>query len=65
MSPQCVVTRKKAYNGPELNPVEGHKFCPGTQTSSRDDLSCLPLGVSKALPFGPVLVGQPATEPLL
>jgi len=65
VSPQGVVTCKEACNSPELNPVQGHKFCPGTQTRSRDELSCLPLGVTKALPLGPVLVGQPATEPFL
>ena len=65
MSPQGVMTREEAYNGPGLNPVEGHKFCSGTQTRSRDELSCLPLGVTKASPLGPVLVGQLATEPFL
>ena len=65
MSPQCVVTRKKTYNGPGLNPVEGRKFCPGTQTRSRDELSCLPLGVTESSPLGPMLVGQPVTESLL
>ena len=59
------MTREEAYNDPGLNPVEGHKFCPGTQTSSRDELLCLPLGVTKASPLGPVLVGQPVTEPFL
>jgi len=59
------MTCKEAYNSPGLNPVEGHKFCPGTQTTSQDELSCLPLGVTKASLLGPVLVGQPATEPFL
>ena len=48
VSPQGVMTREEAYNGPGLNPVEGHKFCPGTQTRSRGELSCLPLGVTKS-----------------
>ena len=59
------MAHEEAYNGSGLNPVEVHKFCPGTQTRSRDELSCLPLGVTKALPLGPVLVSQPATEPFL
>jgi len=59
------MTHKEAYSGPGLNPIEGHKFCPGTQTRPRDELSYLPLGVAKASPLGPVLVGQPATEPFL
>jgi len=54
---------KEAYNGPGLNPIEGHKFCPCTQTRPQDELLCLPLGVAKASPLGPVLVGQPVTEP--
>ena len=49
------MTRKEACNGPGLNPVEGHKFCPGTQTRSRDELLCLPLVVTKASSLGPVL----------
>ena len=48
MSPQGVMSRKKACNGPGLNPIKSHKFFPGTQTRSRDELSCLPLGVTKA-----------------
>jgi len=59
------VIREEAYNSPGLNPIEGHKFCPGTKTRTRDELSCLPLGVAKASPLGPVLVGQPATGPFL
>jgi len=55
------MVREEAYNGLGLNPVEGHKFCPGTQTRFGDELSCLPLGITKASPLGPVLVGQPAT----
>jgi len=65
MSPQGVMTRKKASYNPGLNPIKGHKFFPGTQTSSRDKLSSLPLGITKTSPLGPMLVGQPATEPLL
>ena len=65
MSPQGVVTRKKAYDGSGLSLVEGHKFCTGTQSRSRDELSCLPLVVTKASPLGPMLVGQPVTETVL
>jgi len=36
MSPQGVMTRKKASYSPGLNPVKGHKCSPGTQTGSRD-----------------------------
>jgi len=64
VSPRGVVTRKKANNSSGLNLVEGHKFCPGTQTRSGDDVSWF-LGVTEALPFGPVVVGEPATKPLL
>ena len=65
MSAQGVVTRKKAYNDLGLNFVEVHKFCPGTQVRSRDELSSMPLGVTEASPLGPMLVSQPTTEPLL
>jgi len=65
MSPQGVMTRKKASYNPGLNPIKGHKFCPGAQTRTRDKLASLRLGVTKTLPLGPMLVDQPATEPLL
>jgi len=58
------MTRKKASYNPWLNPIKGHKFCPGTQTRSRDKLSSLSLGVTKTSPLGPMLVDQPVTEPL-
>jgi hypothetical protein len=58
------VTHKKASYNPGLNPIKGHKFCPGTQTRSRDKLSSLPLGITKTSPLGPVLVDQPVTKPL-
>jgi len=57
MSPQGVMTINKASYNTGLNPIKGHKFCPGTQTKSRDKLSSLPLGITKASPLGPVLVG--------
>jgi len=60
MSPQGVMTRKKASYSPGLNPVKGKKFCPGTQTGSRDKLSSLSLGITKTSPLGPMLVDQPA-----
>jgi len=42
MSPQCVMTRKKASYNSGLNPIKGHTFCPGTQTRSRDNCqACL------------------------
>jgi len=53
------MTRKKASYNPGLNPIKGHKFCPGTQTRSRDKLSSLPLGITKTSPLGPVLVRAP------
>jgi len=65
MSPQGVTTRKKASYNPGLNPVKGLEFSPGTQTGSRDKLSSLSLGVTKDSPLSPMLVDQPAAEPLL
>ena len=62
MSPQGVVTRKKAYNGLGLNPIKGRKFCPGTQARSRDKLSSLPSGITETLSLGPVLVGAQLVE---
>jgi len=50
MSPQGVMTRKKASYSPGLNPIKGQKFFPGTQTGSRDKLSSLSLGITKTLP---------------
>ena len=64
MSPQGVMTREQASYSPGLNSIESKKFYPGTQTRSRDKLPILSLGISKALPLSPVLVDQPATEPL-
>ena len=64
MSPQGVMTHNKASSNPGLNLIKGHKFCPSTQTGSQDKLSSLPLGTTKTSPLDPVLVGQPATEPL-
>jgi len=46
MSAQGVMTRKKASYNPGFNPIKGQKFCPGTQTGSRDKLSSLSLGVT-------------------
>ena len=65
MSPQGVVTRKKASYNPGLNPIKGHKFCPGTETRSRHKLSSLPLGITKTSPQVSVLIGQPVTEHVL
>ena len=65
MSPQGVMTRKEASYNPGLNPVKGQEFSPGTQTGSRDKLSSLSLDVTKASPLSPMLVDQPAAEPLL
>ena len=65
MPPQGVMTRKQASYSPGLKPIKGHEFRPGTQTRSRDKLSSLSLGITKTLPLSPVLVDQPATEPLL
>jgi len=59
------MTHKQASYNPGLNPSKGQDFCPGTQTRSRDKLSSLSLGVTKTLPFSPVLVDQPATESVL
>ena len=59
------MTSKNASYKTRLNPIKGHKFCLGIQTRSRDKLSGLPLGITNTSPLGPVLVGQPATEPLL
>jgi len=36
MSPQGVMTCKKASHSPGLSPTKGKKFSPGTQTVSRD-----------------------------
>ena len=54
------MTRKQASYSPGLNSIKGKKFCPGTQTVSRDKLPSLSLGISKTLPLSPVLVDQPA-----
>ena len=59
------MTHKQASYSPGLNPIKGQKFCPGTQTGSRDELSSLSLGITKTSPLSPVPVDQPATEPLL
>jgi len=48
-----------------MNPVKGQEFSPGTQTGCRDKLSSLSLGVTKVSPLSPMLVDQPAAEPLL
>jgi len=47
MSPQGVMTLKKASYNPGLNPVKGKKFSPCTQTGSRDKPSSLSSGVTK------------------
>jgi len=65
MSPQSVMTRKKASYSPGLSPIEGKKFSPGTQTGSRDEFSNLSLGVTKTTPLSPMLTDQPANETLL
>jgi len=65
MSPQGVMTHKKASHSPRLSPIKGKKFSPGTQTGSRDKFQSLSLGVTKTSPLSPTLVDQPATEPLL
>ena len=65
MSPQVVMTHTKASYNPGLDPVKDQEFSPGTQTGSSDKLSSLSLGVTKASPLSPVLVDQPAAEPLL
>ena len=65
MPPQGVMSLKQANYSPGLNPIKGQEFCPGTQTRSRDKLSSLSLGITKTLPLSPVLVDQPATEPVL
>ena len=65
MSPQGVMTRKKASYNPGLNLIKGQKFCPGTETGSGDKLSSLSLGVTKTSALSPMLVDQPATEPPL
>jgi len=46
MSPKGVMTREKASHDPGLSPIKGNKFCPGTQTRSRDKHVSLPLGIS-------------------
>ena len=56
MSPQGVMSRKKASYSPGLDPTKGHKFFPGAQTRTRDKLAGLPLGVTKTSSKGPVLV---------
>ena len=56
MSPQGVMSRKKASYSPGLDPTKSHKFCPGAQTVTRDKLAGLPLGATKTSPKGPVLV---------
>jgi hypothetical protein len=57
--------REQTIYSPGLNSIKGQKFCPGTQTRSRDKLPSLSLGIPKTLSLSPVLVDQPATEPLL
>ena len=64
MSPQSVMSRKKASYSPGMSPIEGKKFSPGTQTGSRDKFPSLSLGVTKTSPLSPVLVDQPATGSL-
>ena len=59
------MAHKKASYNPGLNPVKGQEFSPGTQIGSRDKLSSLSLGVTKASPLSPILVDQPAAELLL
>ena len=59
------MAHKKASYNPGLNPVNGKEFSAGTQTGSQDKLSSLSLGVTKASPLSPILVDQPAAEPLL
>ena len=65
MSPQGVMTRKKASYSPGLSSIKGKKFSPGTQTGSQDKLSSLSLGITKTTPLSPMLVDEPATESLL
>ena len=59
------MTREQASYSPGLSSVESQKFCPGTQTRSRDELLSLSLGISKTLPLSSVLANQPVTELLL
>jgi len=65
MSPQGVMTRKEASYSPGLSPIKGQKFCPGTQTGSRDESLSLSLGITKTMPLNPMLVDQPAAESFL
>jgi len=62
MSPQGIMTRKKASYNPGLNPIKGHEFHPDAQTRTRDKLASLHLGVTKTSPLGLMLVDQPAIE---
>ena len=57
------MTRKKASYNSGSNPIQGHIFCPDTQTGSRDIPSSLRLSITKTSSLGPVLVGQSAIEP--
>ena len=41
------MTCEQASYSPGLSSVESQKFCPGTQTRSRDELTSLSLGISK------------------
>jgi len=42
------MTHEQASYSPGLNSIEGQKFCPCTETRSRDKLPSLSLGISKA-----------------
>jgi hypothetical protein len=64
MSPQGVMTRTEASYSPGLSPIKGKKFSSGTQTVSRDEFSSLSLSITKTTSLSPMLVDQPATEPL-
>ena len=56
MSPEGVMSRKRASYSPGLDRNKGHKFCPGAQIGTRVKLASLPLGVTKNSPLGSVLV---------
>jgi len=58
------MTRTEASYSPGLSPIEGKKFSSGTQLGSREEFSSLSFGITKTTSLGPMLVGQPATEPL-
>jgi len=65
MSPQGVMTFKKASYSPGLSPIKGQKFNPGTQIGSQDKFSSLSSGITKTTPLSPMPVDQPANKPLL